>query len=334
MSVSNSAFGTSSSGAVSSVSNSDGSLTISPTTGSVVASLDTANANTWTANQFIGNTGIFTTTPAGTQYGLGVSSNGNFNLNGSSSGNDSTISVGGTPKMVFTTGNVNMNNGGFSFVNQLSGGNQANQLWQLAGLSATSGNTLENSGYMQFVGQYWNGSVSVPQGMQINWIQDTTNPVGHLSFNYNNDGSVSEVFKITQAGYIVFGGSLSLLNGYNISISNNGTFNTYGSFFQVSNSGIRYNNMTPTILNGTTAGSISYNMLEQGSAYKKVMLIFNGYENTTATAQTITFPTAFSQNNVIVANSTSTSPTLSLTTLTLPINMSSTASGVIIIEGV
>lgn len=38
-------------GAVSSVSNVDGSLTISPTTGDVIASLNTAHSNTWTASQ-------------------------------------------------------------------------------------------------------------------------------------------------------------------------------------------------------------------------------------------------------------------------------------------
>ena len=40
-------------GAVSSVSNSDGTLTISPTTGAVVASLNLGHANTWTNNQTI-----------------------------------------------------------------------------------------------------------------------------------------------------------------------------------------------------------------------------------------------------------------------------------------
>jgi len=40
---------------VSSVSNSDGSLSISPTTGAVVASLNVGNANTWTATQTFGN---------------------------------------------------------------------------------------------------------------------------------------------------------------------------------------------------------------------------------------------------------------------------------------
>jgi hypothetical protein len=43
-------------GAVSSVSNSDGSLTISPTTGAVVGSLNTANANTWSAAQTFSST--------------------------------------------------------------------------------------------------------------------------------------------------------------------------------------------------------------------------------------------------------------------------------------
>ncbi|MFZ5438348.1 MAG: beta strand repeat-containing protein, partial [Patescibacteria group bacterium] len=43
-------------GAVSSVTNSDGTLTISPTTGDVVASLNLANANTWTGLQTFNNT--------------------------------------------------------------------------------------------------------------------------------------------------------------------------------------------------------------------------------------------------------------------------------------
>jgi hypothetical protein len=45
-------------GAVSSVSNSDGTLTISPTTGSVVASLNLGNANVWTAAQTFPASGI------------------------------------------------------------------------------------------------------------------------------------------------------------------------------------------------------------------------------------------------------------------------------------
>ena len=53
-------------GAVSSVSNSDGSLTITPTTGAVVASLNPAHANAWTAQQTVvgANVGVGSTNPS------------------------------------------------------------------------------------------------------------------------------------------------------------------------------------------------------------------------------------------------------------------------------
>lgn len=54
------------SGSVSSVANSDSTLTVSPTTGAVVASLNTAHANTWTGKQ--------TTTPTSTAAGFNVGS--------------------------------------------------------------------------------------------------------------------------------------------------------------------------------------------------------------------------------------------------------------------
>jgi len=60
------ACGSGGGGAVNSVSNSDGSLTISPTTGSVVASLNLGNAQTWTAKQTFGtNISIGGVTPSG-----------------------------------------------------------------------------------------------------------------------------------------------------------------------------------------------------------------------------------------------------------------------------
>lgn len=54
-------------GAVSSVSNSDSTLTISPTTGAVVAGLNLANANTWTARQTF-NAGVSVTTTNGSPW--------------------------------------------------------------------------------------------------------------------------------------------------------------------------------------------------------------------------------------------------------------------------
>ena len=63
-------------GSVSSVSNSDGSLTISPTTGNVIASINLGNSNLWSAAQTFPNNGI--------------------NLKGSSSGHTTFASGNGT----------------------------------------------------------------------------------------------------------------------------------------------------------------------------------------------------------------------------------------------
>lgn len=59
------------SGAVTSVSNSNGTLTISPTTGAVVASLNVSHANTWTAIQTFNASGtyLFEKTSAGAVVG-------------------------------------------------------------------------------------------------------------------------------------------------------------------------------------------------------------------------------------------------------------------------
>ena len=59
------------------------------------------------------------------------------------------------------------------------------------------------------------------------------------------------------------------------------------------------NNSTTKVVTGTTAGSITWVMTEQGSAQKTVLVYFDGYENDTTTAQTITFPVAFTQTPAV-----------------------------------
>ena len=86
-------------------------------------------------------------------------------------------------------------------------------------------------------------------------------------------------------------------------------------------------------LTGTTAGSITYIQVNSLSTYKKVLLYANGYENTTSTAQTVTYPVAFSAVAAITANTTGMSVSTSLTALTLPAPMTAAASGVIVVEG-
>jgi len=84
-------------------------------------------------------------------------------------------------------------------------------------------------------------------------------------------------------------------------------------------------------LAGTTAGSAIWNMPYQGSGYKKVIVYLNGYENTTTTAQTITFPTAFTYTPIVTTSISGVSA--STTALTLPASMTATATGYVIVEG-
>ncbi len=93
-------------------------------------------------------------------------------------------------------------------------------------------------------------------------------------------------------------------------------------------------NVSQSSLAGTTAGTVTYSEPFVGSSYKKVILYFNGYENDTTTAQSITFPTAFSTINTITFNNTGLSFTLSTTTLTITApNNTSLYTGLVIIEG-
>ena len=91
-------------GAVTSVSNSDGTLTISPTTGAVVASLNLANANTWTAEQTF-NGGLRLNQSGGTNpqiYGEGISIDSYLNIYpGSTYGYWSIFDSGSTSSYTF-----------------------------------------------------------------------------------------------------------------------------------------------------------------------------------------------------------------------------------------
>ena len=59
------------------------------------------------------------------------------------------------------------------------------------------------------------------------------------------------------------------------------------------------NNSATKTVTGTTAGSFTWVMPDQGSAKKTVLVYFDGYENDTTTAQTVTYPTAFTHTPTI-----------------------------------
>jgi hypothetical protein len=83
-----------------------------------------------------------------------------------------------------------------------------------------------------------------------------------------------------------------------------------------------------TTLAGTTAGSAVWSMPGQGFSVKSVLVNLIGYENTTATAQTITYPLAFTTiADVISDGGSCAGVTTTLTTLTLPSSMGGVQSG-------
>lgn len=88
-----------------------------------------------------------------------------------------------------------------------------------------------------------------------------------------------------------------------------------------------------TSLSGTTSGNVISSMPIQANTYKKFVAFFNAYENANLTvAQTISYPTAFTQTPVITIN-IDPQCTTNTTVLTLPIGMIATISGFVIVEG-
>ena len=87
-------------------------------------------------------------------------------------------------------------------------------------------------------------------------------------------------------------------------------------------------------LNGTTAGSVTWTMPQQGT-FKEFIAYFNGYENDTTTNQTITFPTGFINDPMIDVNQTGLNITVSTTTLTITApNTTTTYTGYVVIKGI
>lgn len=95
---------------------------------------------------------------------------------------------------------------------------------------------------------------------------------------------------------------------------------------------VQSNNLTS--LAGTTAGTITYSMPEQGN-FKKFQAFASGYENDTTTAQAITFPTPFVNAPIVISNTTGLTVTASTTELNVSApDATTTYSGYILIEGV
>jgi hypothetical protein len=89
-----------------------------------------------------------------------------------------------------------------------------------------------------------------------------------------------------------------------------------------------------TTLAGTSAGSAIWDMPRQNPGEKVLYLWLAGYENTTATAQTITIPTPYTGIvGLITVSGSCTGVTTTKTTITLPSSMGATQNGLCKVEG-
>ena len=90
----------------------------------------------------------------------------------------------------------------------------------------------------------------------------------------------------------------------------------------------------PSTVTGTTAGSFIASMPQALPTYKKVIIYLDGYENDSTTAQTYTFPVAFSTVAVITNNSASVpGVSTSLTEFSIAPDTTTAYTGIIVIEG-
>jgi hypothetical protein len=87
-------------------------------------------------------------------------------------------------------------------------------------------------------------------------------------------------------------------------------------------------NLARTTITGTTAGTALWSQPFRGTAYSLVMVYLNGYENTTATAQTFNLTTAMATvNYVVTLGGSCTGLTASLSVVTLPSSQGAPITG-------
>jgi hypothetical protein len=129
-------------------------------------------------------------------------------------------------------------------------------------------------------------------------------------------------FSVSNNGNAVFGGSIT---GVGITAS--------GSITTTAASGFRHG-VAATVLAGTTSGNLRHTQPFQGTSFKKWVGNAQAYVNNTTTAQTVTFPVAFTYTPSVTFNDTGLTVTVSTTTLTITAPNSLTAfTGNITVEG-
>lgn len=102
----------------------------------------------------------------------------------------------------------------------------------------------------------------------------------------------------------------------------------------IDTTGVIVNNSAPTVINGTSGGTATCYMPEQGASHKKVIIVLDNWEDSTSLTQAFTFPTPFALANDFTINSLPPATDLTLTEVALPASTTGAVSGLIIVEGV
>lgn len=312
----------------------------------------------------VGSTGVLNVKPTGTANGLMNVWDGTQGLiigaytGGAASGAiyPSTVTPGASNYSfaAAATGTTLQANSGNQFINMSPSGisttvTTANTITFNTNMPSTTPavvfnniqNSITNPSIGSFLAANTAASASSGAGPFFNLgIAAATQNSAVVQFNYIGSGSNSNTlsFGIYGTPNVMFIartavsiGSNTMSQLFNVGSAAQFNVDTSGN---VNTTGVINNNTALTTLNGTTAGTIKWSQPFQGAALKKFVGYASGYENNTATNQTITFTVAFTNTPIITANNTGLTLTVSTTTLTIASPISITPfTGTIIIEG-
>lgn len=240
--------------------------------------------------------------------------------------------------------NLSLSMGSFtSTFNQTSAAN-----WTWANTTAATSSTVGDSPILNLNSTYWNGTASATDSWSLQNILATgTNGTSTLTFSHSGSTGTAAI-QVPQLN-VGSGGAHLATSGSNFYVvpAAGGVLRIgdgSGDMIIVTAVGgnsanIEFNSpvnmeVAPISVSGTTAGTAAWSEPQQGSNYKQTVLYLNGYENTTATAQTITLPASYATVSYVVTDGGAcTGVTIAGATVTLPASMSMTQTGLCEIRG-
>jgi len=281
--------------------------------------------------------------------------------------NANALAAGGDPTKPFAVANATASNQAVNLgqANSLYApiaGNAAQAFAVANAVSADQAVNLKQLGnYNQVIPNFatgtlpstcWGGAVQVASNATITLPADNP-PAGSKVVLYGNNGAFSVVSNSNQFIWAPPLGLTSTTGQTTVNVPECGwieiTSRGDGEYNVTGGSPLVFQNTAPVFtrpvnaqafnptasasLAGTTAGSVAWAQYLQG-AFKAFAAQALGYQNNTATAQTITFPTPFTNTPEITTNTTGLSLSVSTTELTINAPNNTTAySGIIEVKG-